>query len=62
MAKQEPNPQERPFKYVEYDSVIEFRCKLQYLDFEGRSDGKSMRNILQQLTPKKLVNLIKNHV
>lgn len=51
-----------PFKYVESDQVLQIRCLVQYIDFEGRCDciihfdvAKSLYNILQHVSPKKLI-------
>ena len=31
-------------------------CKIEYIDFEGRSDGRSIKKILSHVQPRKLVN------
>lgn len=44
-----------------YDGVdivfvqVQVRCSLVYMDFEGRSDGRSIKNILSHVAPLKLV-------
>lgn len=47
---------ERPHKYVEYSMDLKVVCQVVYIDFEGRSDGKSIKNILSQVAPRKLVS------
>lgn len=44
-----------PFKYVESQQDLSIQCQIMYIDFEGRSDGKSVRNILSQVLPRKIV-------
>jgi cleavage and polyadenylation specificity factor subunit 2 len=46
-----------PSKYVEYKMDLKVCCQVVYIDFEGRSDGKSIKNILAQVAPRKLVCL-----
>jgi cleavage and polyadenylation specificity factor subunit 2 len=36
---------------------VQVKCGLQYIDFEGRSDGRSIKNILAHVAPLKLVRL-----
>nr|KAJ3422087.1 cleavage and polyadenylation specificity factor subunit 2 [Polyrhizophydium stewartii] len=47
--------QEVPSKYTVEEGVLSLRCRLQYIDFEGRSDGKSLKNIVAKLAPRKLI-------
>ena len=47
--------EEVPVKYFEEPATLDLKCKLVYIDFEGRVDGVSIKNILQQVNPKKLV-------
>ncbi|KAI9095542.1 beta-lactamase-like protein [Phlyctochytrium arcticum] len=44
-----------PSKYTLTDILLPISCKVMYIDFEGRSDGPSIRNILPQMTPRKLI-------
>ena len=53
--KEEEEEPEVPSKYISYDTMLEVRCTVKYLDFEGLSDGKSVKTILQHVAPKKLV-------
>ncbi|CAM6100385.1 unnamed protein product [Calypogeia fissa] len=46
---------EKPSKVVLEDLTVQVRCGLQYIDFEGRSDGRSIKNILAHVAPLKLV-------
>ncbi|KAL3683878.1 hypothetical protein R1sor_001900 [Riccia sorocarpa] len=46
---------EKPSKVVLEDITVQVRCSLQYMDYEGRSDGKSIKNILAHVAPLKLV-------
>ena len=34
------------------------KCSLIYMDFEGRSDGRSIKSILSQVAPLKLVRML----
>jgi cleavage and polyadenylation specificity factor subunit 2 len=44
-----------PYKYECASVTLEMNCKLLYIDFEGLSDGKSIKNIISQVAPKKLI-------
>lgn len=46
---------ESPVKYTVENIILSLRCKLQYIDFEGRSDSRSIKNVLQHVGPKRLV-------
>jgi hypothetical protein len=46
---------EIPSHFHTENVTITCRCKVHYLDFEGRSDAKSTRNILKHVAPKRLV-------
>lgn len=50
-----PARDETPTKYVSFEENITIRCMLQYIDFEGLTDGRSIRNILARIAPRKLV-------
>jgi cleavage and polyadenylation specificity factor subunit 2 len=63
-AEERPDPEaeemlliEKPSKVVETDITVQVKCGLQYIDFEGRSDGRSIKNILAHVAPLKLVRL-----
>ena len=59
--KETEQVKERPHKYVEYAMALKIACQVVYIDFEGRSDGKSIKNILSQVAPRKLVILAYLH-
>ncbi|KAJ3260641.1 cleavage and polyadenylation specificity factor subunit 2 [Boothiomyces macroporosus] len=44
-----------PFKYIVQEQIMELHCQVNFVDFEGRADGRSVRNIIQDIAPKKLV-------
>lgn len=35
---------------------VQVKCGLQYMDFEGRADGRSIKNMLAHVAPIKLVS------
>jgi cleavage and polyadenylation specificity factor subunit 2 len=44
-----------PTKCITKRAKIEVACKLHFIDFEGRSDGESVKKLLERLQPRKLV-------
>ncbi|KAJ7523061.1 hypothetical protein O6H91_18G035900 [Diphasiastrum complanatum] len=46
---------EHPSKVVSSDITVQVKCALQYIDFEGRADGRSIKSILAHVAPLKLV-------
>lgn len=61
---------EKPTKCVSSRKIIEINAQVQFIDFEGRSDGESLLKILSQLRPRRVivvrgttenVNLIAKH-
>ncbi|ORX87994.1 Metallo-hydrolase/oxidoreductase [Anaeromyces robustus] len=44
-----------PSKCVSHMETVPIKCKICYIDFEGLSDGKSIKNIIPQVSPKKLI-------
>ena len=46
---------DRPSKVVVTDHTVQVKCGLQYMDFEGRSDGRSIKNILAHVAPIRIV-------
>jgi len=44
-----------PTKVVHNRVVSELRCGIKYIDFEGRSDGRSIKAILTHVAPRKLI-------
>jgi len=53
----EAGAEEVPTKCVVRTRALEIRCQVSYVDFEGRSDARSVKNILSQLTPRKYIVL-----
>ncbi len=47
-----PQEPEVPGKFVADEAEIHVRCKVQFVDFEGLTDGRSIKNILPQVQPK----------
>lgn len=50
-----PGKDETPTKYIKSEQYVQVFCKVRYVDLEGRSDGRSMKTILPQINPRKLV-------
>ncbi|KAL1934717.1 hypothetical protein VTP01DRAFT_6899 [Rhizomucor pusillus] len=50
-----PRKDEAPTKYIVNEKDVEIHCKLRYVDLEGLSDGKSIKTILPQIAPRKLI-------
>ncbi|XP_059304797.1 cleavage and polyadenylation specificity factor subunit 2 [Lycium ferocissimum] len=48
-------PDTTPSKVVSSELTVQVKCSLLYMDFEGRSDGRSIKSILAHVTPLKLV-------
>ncbi|XP_055375909.1 probable cleavage and polyadenylation specificity factor subunit 2 [Condylostylus longicornis] len=46
---------EKPTKCVSSRKLIEVNAQIQYIDFEGRSDGESILKILSQLRPRRVI-------
>jgi cleavage and polyadenylation specificity factor subunit 2 len=44
-----------PSKVVSNEITIQVRCSLVYMDFEGRSDGRSVKSVIAHVAPLKLV-------
>ncbi|ESO87748.1 hypothetical protein LOTGIDRAFT_234977 [Lottia gigantea] len=44
-----------PTKCVASTVTLDVNARIQYIDFEGRSDGESMRKILERVKPRQLV-------
>ncbi|KAF7729866.1 cleavage and polyadenylation specificity factor subunit 2 [Apophysomyces ossiformis] len=50
-----PGRDETPTKYISTVDNVEITCLLRYVDLEGLSDGKSVKTILPQIAPRKLI-------
>ncbi|XP_078182695.1 cleavage and polyadenylation specificity factor 100 isoform X2 [Carex rostrata] len=44
-----------PSKVVSHEMTVQVKCALLYMDFEGRSDGRSVKSIIAHVAPLKLV-------
>ncbi|OAQ24855.1 hypothetical protein K457DRAFT_129441 [Linnemannia elongata AG-77] len=44
-----------PSKYVSSQEDVAVRCKVRYVDLEGRADESAMKTILQAIAPRKLI-------
>ncbi|KAI7888717.1 beta-lactamase-like protein [Mucor mucedo] len=44
-----------PTKYTSSDETLHIKCQLRYVDLEGLSDGRSIKTILPQIAPRKLI-------
>lgn len=44
-----------PSKIVSNEMTVQVKCSLIYMDFEGRSDGRSVKSIIAHVAPLKLV-------
>ncbi|KAK9168683.1 hypothetical protein Syun_000823 [Stephania yunnanensis] len=45
----------KPSKVISNELIVQVTCSLVYMDFEGRSDGRSIKSILVHVAPLKLV-------
>jgi Cft2 family RNA processing exonuclease len=57
MEVEEPVPEllEVPTKAVEVELTVAVRARVAAFDFEGRSDGRSMRTILTHVAPRHII-------
>lgn len=46
---------EFPTKCITFQRTAQVNCQVQYIDFEGRSDGESLMKILSQLRPRRVI-------
>lgn len=46
---------EKPTKCISSRKLIEIHAQVQFIDFEGRSDGESLLKILSQLRPRRVI-------
>ncbi len=54
-GKSESSVSAGPTKTVTLHMRVPVRCQVLYIDFEGRSDGKSIKKILSSVQPRKLI-------
>ncbi|KAI7862820.1 beta-lactamase-like protein [Spinellus fusiger] len=50
-----PGRDQTPTKYIRNEQDVQVHCLLRYVDLEGLSDGRSMKTILPQIAPRKLI-------
>ncbi|KAI7899636.1 beta-lactamase-like protein [Cokeromyces recurvatus] len=50
-----PGRDESPTKYTSNNEKLSVQCLLRYVDLEGLSDGRSIKTILPQIAPRKLI-------
>lgn len=53
--KDEEDSFEAPTKCVSYESDFEVNAQVQYIDFEGRSDGESVQKLITNLRPRRVI-------
>lgn len=46
---------EYPTKCIVLSRTVQVVCNVQYIDFEGRSDGESLMKIMSQLKPRRVI-------
>lgn len=46
---------ERPTKVIQNKKTIEVNAQIQFIDFEGKSDGESLLQVLSQLRPRRVI-------
>ncbi|XP_045464332.1 probable cleavage and polyadenylation specificity factor subunit 2 [Harmonia axyridis] len=46
---------EFPTKCINLSRTVQVNCQVQYIDFEGRSDGESLMKIISQLKPRRVI-------
>ncbi len=51
-----PDISEVPTKCVAVKQTLEVNANVLFIDFEGRSDGESIKKILAQIKPRSLVS------
>ena len=47
---------EAPTKFITESRMLNIRAKILQIDFEGRSDGESMKKIISNIKPKNIVS------
>jgi hypothetical protein len=50
-------PPEIPTKCIFRNIEVEINCTIKYIDFEGRSDGRSIKKIVARVNPRKMVSI-----
>lgn len=54
-AEEEVEAEVKPTKCVSIVATLNVQAKLHYFDFEGRSDGESVKNLVSQVKPRRLI-------
>jgi len=54
-AMEDEPEEEPPTKSIRQKYELSINCTIQYIDFEGRSDGRSIKKILNHVQPRKLI-------
>lgn len=49
------DPSDFPTKCVTYEKSVSLNAQVQFIDFEGRSDGESVQKIITQLKPRRVI-------
>jgi len=44
-----------PTKCIAQQVAVDVRCRIEYVDYEGRSDGPSIKRIVAQVAPRKMI-------
>ncbi|CAJ0920030.1 unnamed protein product, partial [Mesorhabditis belari] len=44
-----------PTKCVSVRELVEIKCNIEFIDFEGRADGESLAHVLEQVRPRTLI-------
>jgi len=55
MADQQDDEERHPTKVVTTTASVEVKCAVSTFDYEGRTDGRSMRTIVSHVAPRQLV-------
>ncbi|EPZ32528.1 Beta-Casp domain-containing protein [Rozella allomycis CSF55] len=55
LKEDEPQKSQRPKKWVGYDFTLHLRLYMRAIDFGGYADGRSIKNILTHISPKKII-------
>lgn len=55
--EEDEKEEEKPYKTITQDITIDVECAVKFMDYQGRSDAKSVRNIISHVQPRKLILL-----
>lgn len=48
---------EPPSKFVTSEVEVQMACRLLFVDMEGLSDGRAIKTIIPQISPRKMVKI-----